>query len=33
VAEFYGRVVGAVILGLSIVMAAAVLGGLMAALH
>jgi len=33
VAEFYGRVVGAAILGLSIVMAAAVLGGVMAALH
>ena len=33
VAEYYGRVVGAVILGLSIVVAAAVLGGVIAALH
>jgi uncharacterized membrane protein YjfL (UPF0719 family) len=33
VAEYYGRIVGAVILGLSIVVAAAVLGGVMAALH
>ena len=33
VAEYFGRVVGAVILGLSIVVAAAVLGGVMAALH
>ncbi len=33
VAEYFGRVVGAAILGLSIVVAAAVLGGVMAALH
>jgi len=33
VAEYYGRVIGAVILGLSIVVAAAVLGGVIAALH
>lgn len=33
VAEYYGRLVGAAILGVSIVIAAAVLGGIMAALH
>jgi hypothetical protein len=33
VAEYFGRVVGACILGLSIVVAAAVLGGVIAALH
>jgi uncharacterized membrane protein YjfL (UPF0719 family) len=33
VAEYYGRLVGAAILGVSIVVAAAVLGGVMAALH
>ena len=33
VAEYFGRVVGACILGLSIVAAAAVLGGIIAALH
>jgi uncharacterized membrane protein YjfL (UPF0719 family) len=33
VAEYYGRLVGAVILGLSIVVAASVLGGVIAALH
>jgi uncharacterized membrane protein YjfL (UPF0719 family) len=33
VAEYFGRVVGAVILGLSLVVAAAVLGGVIAALH
>ena len=33
VAEYYGRVVGACILGVSIVMAAAVLGGIISALH
>lgn len=33
VAEYFGRVVGAVILGVSIVVAAAVLGGVIAALH
>lgn len=33
VAEYFGRVVSAVILGLSIVVAAAVLGGVIAALH
>ena len=33
VAEYYGRLVGAAILGMSIVVAAAVLGGVMAALH
>ncbi len=33
VAEYYGRVIGACILGLSIVIGAAVLGGLIAALH
>jgi uncharacterized membrane protein YjfL (UPF0719 family) len=33
VAEYFGRVVGAVILGLSLVIAAAVLGGVIAALH
>ena len=32
-AEYFGRIVGATILGLSIVVAAAVLGGIMAALH
>jgi len=32
-AEYFGRIVGATILGLSIVAAAAVLGGIMAALH
>ena len=33
VAEYFGRVVSASILGLSIIVAAAVLGGLLAALH
>ncbi len=33
VAEYFGRVVSAVILGLSLVIAAAVLGGVIAALH
>jgi hypothetical protein len=33
VAEYYGRVVGACIVGMSIVIAAAVLGGLISALH
>jgi uncharacterized membrane protein YjfL (UPF0719 family) len=33
VAEYYGRLVSAAILGVSIVAAAAVLGGVMAALH
>jgi len=33
VAEYFGRVAGAAIMGLSIVMAAAVLGGVLAALH
>jgi uncharacterized membrane protein YjfL (UPF0719 family) len=33
VAEYFGRLVSAVILGLSIVVAAAVLGGVIAALH
>jgi uncharacterized membrane protein YjfL (UPF0719 family) len=33
VAEYFGRLVGAAILGVSIVRAAAVLGGVMAALH
>ena len=33
VAEYFGRVVGAAILGVSIVVAAAVLGGILAALH
>jgi uncharacterized membrane protein YjfL (UPF0719 family) len=33
VAEYFGRVVGACVLGLSIVVAAAVLGGIIAALH
>jgi uncharacterized membrane protein YjfL (UPF0719 family) len=33
VAEYYGKVVSAAILGVSIVVAAAVLGGVMAALH
>jgi ABC-type multidrug transport system fused ATPase/permease subunit len=33
VAEYYGRVVGAAIIGVSAVVAAAVLGGVMAALH
>ena len=33
VAEYFGRVVAAGILGISIVVAAAVLGGLIAALH
>ena len=33
VAEYFGRVVGATILGLSVVIAAAVLGGVIAALH
>lgn len=33
VAEYFGRLVGAAILGVSIVVAAAVLGGVMAALH
>ncbi len=33
VAEYYGRVVGACIVGISIVIAAAVLGGILSALH
>ena len=33
VAEYFGRIVGACIIGLSIVIAAAVLGGILAALH
>ena len=33
VAEYFGRLAGAAILGVSIVVAAAVLGGLLAALH
>ena len=33
VAEYFGRLVGAAILGLSIVVAAAVLGGILAALY
>jgi hypothetical protein len=33
VGEYYGRVVGSAILGVSIVVAAAVLGGIIAALH
>ena len=33
VGEYYGRVVGATVLGVSIVVAAAVLGGILAALH
>lgn len=33
VAQYFGRVVGAAILGVSIVIAAAVLGGILAALH
>lgn len=33
VADYYGRVVGAAILGISLVAAAAVLGGTLAALH
>jgi ABC-type antimicrobial peptide transport system permease subunit len=33
VAEYFGRVVAAAIIGVSIVVAAAVLGGIMAALH
>jgi hypothetical protein len=33
VAQYYGRVVGACILGVSIVVAAAVLGGIISALH
>ena len=33
VAEYFGRVVGASILGISLVVAAAVLGGFLAALH
>jgi uncharacterized membrane protein YjfL (UPF0719 family) len=33
VAEYFGRLVGATILGLSIVVAAAVLGGILAALY
>ena len=33
VAEYFGRVVGACILGVSIIVAAAVLGGVLAALH
>jgi uncharacterized membrane protein YjfL (UPF0719 family) len=33
VAEYYGRLIAAAILGVSIVVAAAVLGGVMAALH
>ena len=33
VADYYGRVVGAAILGVSLVIAAAVLGGTLAALH
>ena len=33
VAQYFGRVVGAAIIGLSIVVAAAVLGGIIAAVH
>jgi uncharacterized membrane protein YjfL (UPF0719 family) len=33
VGEYYGRIVGSAILGVSIVIAAAILGGLLAALH
>jgi ABC-type multidrug transport system fused ATPase/permease subunit len=33
VAEYFGRLVGAAILGVSVVVAAAILGGLIAALH
>jgi small-conductance mechanosensitive channel len=33
VGEYFGRVVGAAILGVSIIVAAAVLGGIIAALH
>ena len=33
VAEYFGRIVGTCIIGLSIVVAAAVLGGIIAALH
>jgi len=33
VAEYYGRLVSAAILGVSVVVAAAVLGGVIAALH
>lgn len=33
VAEYFGRVVGASILGISLVVAAAILGGILAALH
>jgi uncharacterized membrane protein YjfL (UPF0719 family) len=33
VAEYFGRLVGSAIIGLSIVVAAAVLGGIIAALH
>jgi hypothetical protein len=33
VAEYFGRVVSATIIGVSLVMAAAVLGGVIAALH
>jgi ABC-type antimicrobial peptide transport system permease subunit len=33
VGEYFGRVVGSVILGVSIIVAAAVLGGIIAALH
>ncbi len=33
VAQYFGRVVGATILGVSIVIAAAVVGGILAALH
>ena len=33
VAQYFGRVVGAAILGASIIVAAAVLGGILAALH
>jgi len=33
VAQYFGRVVGASILGVSIVVAAAILGGILAALH
>jgi len=33
VGEYYGRIVGSAILGVSIVIAAAILGGILAALH
>jgi hypothetical protein len=33
VAQYFGRIAGASIIGVSIVVAAAVLGGIMAALH